>query len=844
MAKEPGVWGIDLGQCALKALRLEKQADQVVATAFDYVEHPKILSQPDADPDQLVREALDKFLARNTLRGDLVAISVPGQSGLARFVKLPPVEEKKIGDIVRFEAKQQIPFNLDEVVWDYQKIGSGMVTDGFAMDTEIGLFAIKRDLINTNLQHFKDVNVEVHFVQMAPLALCNFVTYELLAKPAGGDGEAPAGGKKSCVVALDIGADSSNLVITDGQRIIWQRHVPLGGNHFTRALTKDLKLTFAKAEHLKRNATKSVDKNIDLKKILAALKPVLNDFVGEVQRSLGYFSNTHRDAHIEYMVGLGNAFRLPGLQRFLGEKLQLEVRKLTKFEHLSGDSVLAQPTFADNLTSFSVAYGLALQGLGAARLQTNLLPPEIRVDRLIRGKKPWAAAAAAALLLGTFGLTLGYAMDYRAFGAPKVVDAIKVATKDPGGAVDKAKKGKASYDAEQKKVEDEERAVKSIVAGTEERLNWVQLNWYLNWCIPQPNQWPPPPQVGNMQWNGKFKYWDGAKDAYEKYLARMTGANKPAADDKNAKPEDPDAGIENLIQVNVETIDARYTEDLAAYWTALKATKNFANDILPNIRPEEDSKEDKAPQGKGWVVELRGYTFHQAKSNFIVSSLVENLAHYGTKRAAAPAGDAGNAGGAAKPAAEGADQKPSTSEGPVVNNVSHVLLYTADERGNGSLLNTSVLAGLVKSAPAAGGDTGGQGAMPSMTGGTGGSPAGGAPGAGGGGKGRDGWTPLGGPAGSGGGNPGFGGGSPAPGAMMPVPATGGAEAAARPQHPRTEFVVLFIWKEPTPSDDLVHLNEDTGPASGGGPGGGMTGMPGGTGGPGGGMPGGSVPSAK
>jgi len=55
-----------------------------------------------------------------------------GQSGLARFVKLPPVEEKKISEIVKFEAKQQIPFSLDEVVWDYQKISSGLVTDGFA----------------------------------------------------------------------------------------------------------------------------------------------------------------------------------------------------------------------------------------------------------------------------------------------------------------------------------------------------------------------------------------------------------------------------------------------------------------------------------------------------------------------------------------------------------------------------------------------------------------------------------------------------------------------------------------------------------------------------------------
>src|SRR5216117_335212 len=126
--QQPGVWGIDLGQCALKAIRRELQDGQATATAFDYVEHAKILSQPDADADQLTREALEKFLSRNSLKGDSVAISVPGQSGLARFVKLPPVEEKKIPDIVRFEAKQQIPFPVEEVVWDFQKLNTGVVT--------------------------------------------------------------------------------------------------------------------------------------------------------------------------------------------------------------------------------------------------------------------------------------------------------------------------------------------------------------------------------------------------------------------------------------------------------------------------------------------------------------------------------------------------------------------------------------------------------------------------------------------------------------------------------------------------------------------------------------------
>src|SRR5205085_4663639 len=136
---------------------------------------------------------------------------------------------------------------------DCQKISQGVLTDGNAMETEIGLFAMKKDMVHRAIQQFRDVKVEIHVIQMAPLALCNYVAYDLLHKEGLGGGEG-VDDSKECVVALDIGTDNSNLIITDGEKIIWQLPIPLGGNHFTRALTKDMKLTFAKAEHLKRNA--------------------------------------------------------------------------------------------------------------------------------------------------------------------------------------------------------------------------------------------------------------------------------------------------------------------------------------------------------------------------------------------------------------------------------------------------------------------------------------------------------------------------------------------------------------------------------------------------------------
>src|SRR5690606_38781679 len=107
MAKSGAVWGIDIGNCAIKALRCrrhEKDDNRIVVEAFDYVEYSRILTQPEADREELVREAIAALVSRNEMKGDRVAISGPGQSGLSRFVKLPPVEAKKIPDMVRYEA--------------------------------------------------------------------------------------------------------------------------------------------------------------------------------------------------------------------------------------------------------------------------------------------------------------------------------------------------------------------------------------------------------------------------------------------------------------------------------------------------------------------------------------------------------------------------------------------------------------------------------------------------------------------------------------------------------------------------------------------------------------------
>ena len=474
MAENQAAWGIEIGQAGLKAIKLRyaDAAQQVVAVAFDYVAHPKLLNQPDAVPDELIRQALETFLSRNQIGSDLVAISLPGQNALAKFIQLPPVEQSKVAEIVKYEARQQIPFALEEVIWDFQPLGGGVEESGYLLDGEVGLFAMKREQVQHHLQPFLDRKVEVELIQIAPLSLYNFLCYDRL----GYRKNEPREPSEDYSVVVDMGSDATTLMVTNGKKI-WIRNMPVGGNHFTRALTKEMKLTFAKAEHLKCNATKSPDPRA----VFQALRPVFNDYVAEIQRSIGFFSSVNRSAKISRLIGVGNGFRLAGLQKFLQQNLQYEVERVDTFQALVGDNVLNAPLFQENLLTFCVPYGLALQCLKLTDIRTTLLPPEIATARLIRRKKPWAVATAATLLLGLATSAAGFGNVLQSVSTARFGDAETESEKISK----EASKLKSDYSSEEGRNKTLKDSGQVLVNSLDTREQWLEVYKAIDECLPR-----------------------------------------------------------------------------------------------------------------------------------------------------------------------------------------------------------------------------------------------------------------------------------------------------------------------------------------------------------------------
>ena len=627
MARGKDVWGIDIGKCGLKALRCARSPDsgKLLAEEFDYIEYPLLLTQPEADPVELIQNAVEEFLGRNDLAGARIVVSVPGQAGLSKFIKLPPVEAAKIPDIVTYEARQQIPFPLEQVVWSWQRLEGGIEESGFVIDAEVALFAMKRDQVARALEPFTRAAVEVDILQLTPVALSNLVMADLLPPSDEIDPDSPP----ASIVLASIGVDSTDLIITNGLRI-WQRTMPIGGNNFTRALIQGMRMTFAKAEKLKRNAARADDP----KKVFQTLRPVFNEFASEMQRSLNYFTGQDRMSTVGDVYLVGNAAKLRGLSDFLSKQLQLDVHRLREFKGLEGNVVLKSPAFMENQLAFATTYGLALQGLGMAGLRTNLLPPEALRDRLIQAKRPWAVVAMLGLLLAALMNFLGIFIAWNSYSESLFADAFASVDK----VVARSSEIQSNLDQAQAGRDEVLVAQQQLLRVIDRRFQSLELIRGIEAMLPR----------------------------NEPDKTREPVAQTPAG---RANAATPRTEI-NFDEIHVDSLDCQYYEDLSLWFvpwqnnwrdtvsqdqpeTEEKAlaeqpvaeqqgvpgsTEQPDNALDANVESnsgfEDDIEEEGSPtpSGAGWIIQIAGHHYHNEDHhkpyegrNYLRTTIIKNL---------------------------------------------------------------------------------------------------------------------------------------------------------------------------------------------------------------------------
>jgi len=343
------------------------------------------------DATLAIVNALQTAIKEKNIRPAPVVLSVTGQSAFLRLVKLPPVKRSKIYQTVLYEAQQNLPFPMDDVVWDYQLMGASEA------ELNVMLVVIKRDIIENLTDCVEAVGLEVELVDVAPMALYNAVCYNY-------------GDLGECTLVIDIGARSTNLVFMEAGQF-WSRNLPLvgSGNMITQQLMKEFNLPFKDAEELKF-AHASVafggayedysDKVIS--KVSKTVRGVMTRLHIEVERSINFY-RTQQGGHAPTRLLLaGGGAVIARTDEFFKEKMKIEVEYLNPFKNVVVSEAITEDEIGQCAHLMGEVVGVGLRHSLPCPLEINLLPPKLISERTFKRKQPFLIAAAAGLVLIAF----------------------------------------------------------------------------------------------------------------------------------------------------------------------------------------------------------------------------------------------------------------------------------------------------------------------------------------------------------------------------------------------------------------------------------------------------------
>ncbi|MFW5922977.1 MAG: pilus assembly protein PilM, partial [Planctomycetota bacterium] len=342
MAKE--VWALDLGDWSLKVARghYDSGSEQIVLNLYEELRFSSLGLQEDAAQMEKYRVGLEEFEKRFDVgASDELCVAVSGSEVFSRFINLPPVPES-ISEIITYEARQQIPFDIDDVVWDYQPLKEEHQP---GEEIEVGLFALKRDSIDELMELLEPWKHNLRVIQDGPLAVYNMLVFE--------------GHTDGASIVIDMGARSTDVLVLNHPRF-WMRPLLIGANGITERLKSHFGVSWQEAERIKERASER-DREAQLLRIV---QPVVENIVSEIQRSLGYYKSLSKGVQIQKIWAVGNAFKLKGLDRVLGDNLQYDVEKPEVLQNFDIASSVDGKRLRSYIGGACAALGLLVQGTG------------------------------------------------------------------------------------------------------------------------------------------------------------------------------------------------------------------------------------------------------------------------------------------------------------------------------------------------------------------------------------------------------------------------------------------------------------------------------------------------
>ena len=337
---------LDIGSTFIKLVQLKGSDKSYQLVKFGMMPLPPevIVEGAVMDAGRVV-ESIKELLVQQKIATTQVVISVSGSSVIIKRVSVADMTDEELAESIKWEAEQYIPFSIDDVNVDFQKLGPG-AAEGQA---DVLLVAVKKDKINDYINLVKESGLEPIVMDVDAFALANM--YELNYDRESG-----------ATALLNIGASVMNINILKEGVSIFTRDITVGGNRYTEALQRDFGLTYEDAEKVKRG---EAIEGADMEQIEAAVVAVTADIVAETQRSFEFFRSTTGSEPVERVLVSGGCARIGQFSTILAERLEIPVEVANPFKNIKVDPKRFDPALIEAAAPLcAVAVGLAVRRAG------------------------------------------------------------------------------------------------------------------------------------------------------------------------------------------------------------------------------------------------------------------------------------------------------------------------------------------------------------------------------------------------------------------------------------------------------------------------------------------------
>ncbi len=382
MAAAQRILAVDLGSSNLKIAQFQVDPVNGLSLLSYHIKDMGLDPNKDQDRFPFIVDTLNTVMAERGLAPAPALAAISGQFVFARFVKLPPVSAGEIEKMIGFEAQQNVPFPIEEVVWDYQ-----LLEVAGSQEVEAVIVAIKKEIVEQAAGAFRASKVPLEKVDVAPLALVNayYYNYGFDAEPT---------------LLINIGARCTSLVFIEGKKI-FVRVIPLGGHLISQNISNEFQEPYIGAELLKKGkgfvglggAYQDPD-DPAAARISKIARSVFSRLHAEVSRSISFYRNQQAGSAPKRILLAGGGSAMPFADRFFNEKLNIPVEYFNPLRNVAIGPGVDRAQLEAEAFHLGEVVGLGLRRIGECPVEVSLVPDSLREQRQNRGKVPYLVMAA------------------------------------------------------------------------------------------------------------------------------------------------------------------------------------------------------------------------------------------------------------------------------------------------------------------------------------------------------------------------------------------------------------------------------------------------------------------